>query len=622
MELKEIASMSPTGPTSTNPDRASEENLSAPSRPSLLSTARSDLYPGEMVGQAGHTRADGLSPQAPGTHASLCAVLGPLGLHRLSAALADQGQCVVDAALDEGGGVRALALSHGGVTYLIDPTLTDADYLGAARPRGLVVMFDPSPEVLGVLGIDNPFDIHLAGRVIDNVAGEPVDPSRRGAPLMLAHAPAIVNSSDPVPADTWRELGSRTAAITSIKDKTDAEAVRAALVGVVALEQQVRATMARVQAAGIAVDAAAWRNLIASETALREQHRAAVERALGVQDPGDQAGLRSALMAAGYQLADTSSTVLLAEAVPAAQALVEWRRINAFLNDLGPAVLQALERSPDGRVRASWHSLGAWTGRMSCSTPALQAVPRRREVRGCFVPGPGNVFVVADFATSQLRIAAQYAHDDKMIEVFANGGDLHTTTAASLLHKPVEQVTRDERTLAKPINFGPLFGARAAGLVIQAYDTYGVVLTVEEADRHIEAFFATYPGIAEWHGRTKAEMPLEVRSLGGRRFLFSSKHDGFAQRLAGPIQGTEADGMKAGLLLLEARLRPVGAAIVLVVHDEVVVEVRREHAEHVRDLTVASLIAGMQPLLPDVPVIVDADVRTSWARSDRAPEHS
>jgi DNA polymerase I len=318
----------------------------------------------------------------------------------------------------------------------------------------------------------------------------------------------------------------------------------------------------------------------------------------------------------GVKLSDTKAETLSRYEHPLAKALLEYRKTSKLVGTYGPNLLKFVE---GGRIYGSWWQNGAGTGRMASSSPNLQNLPP--EVR-CYVKAPaGRVLVVADYSQIELRIAAKIAGEERMLAAFANGENIHTSTARSLTGR--EEVTKQERKLAKAVNFGLLYGMSPGGLRNYARASYGVEMTKEEAERYWQHFFETYPGLRAWHDREYLQLKkhgsTETRTLTGRRRTGVTK---LTERLNSPVQGTGADGLKLALALLyERRGECPGAVPILAVHDEIVVECQEEQAEEVKAWLVKAMVDGMNGVLnpglgddhPDwVPVEVEAEILESW----------
>jgi DNA polymerase-1 len=264
----------------------------------------------------------------------------------------------------------------------------------------------------------------------------------------------------------------------------------------------------------------------------------------------------------------------------------------------------------DGRVYAHWFQLGAKTGRMASGQPNMQNMPRDPAYRQCFCPGPGRVLVKADYSQIELRIAAKVANETRMIEAYRRGDDLHILTAQRMTGKT--EVTKQERQLAKPVNFGLIYGLGAASLCRKAKTDYDLDLSEDDARRYRRAFFAAYPAIQSWHNQIKRRRATETRTLSGRRVLVAA--DGFFGAKANYIvQGTGADGVKLALALLwERRDQAPGALPVLAVHDEIVVEARADEAEAAAAWLRQAMQDAMVPLLAPVPVEVEVGIAPTW----------
>src|SRR5262249_15276713 len=201
----------------------------------------------------------------------------------------------------------------------------------------------------------------------------------------------------------------------------------------------------------------------------------------------------------------------------------------------------------DGRVYAEWRQLGCITGRMSSSSPNLQNLPGDQRYRRCFRAPAGRVLVKADYSQIELRIAARISGDKALLDAYAQGLDVHTLTARSMTGK--QDVTATERKLAKPVNFGLIYGLSAKTLRKKALAEYGVSMTEEDAERYKAAFFRTYAGVARWHEQIRREQAAEVRTLAGRRVVVD--RGGFYGAKANyAVQGTGGHGLKVALALL------------------------------------------------------------------------
>jgi DNA polymerase-1 len=308
--------------------------------------------------------------------------------------------------------------------------------------------------------------------------------------------------------------------------------------------------------------------------------------------------------ALGIDLESTGDEALAKVDHPLAGLLRQYRDARKRCTTYGTNWLKHV--AADGRVYASWRQIGAASGRMSCSAPNLQQLPRG-QYRRCFQAPPGRVLVKADYSQIELRIAAKVSGDRAMLQAYRDGLDLHVLTARSLLGK--ETVTKEDRQIAKSANFGLLYGMGAKGYQAYAKSNYSVELTLEQATAYRAAFFQAYPGLAKWH-RSMADGSVATRTLIGRRRLAVER---FTEKLNAPVQGTGADGLKLALALLwERRDRVPGAFPVLAVHDEIVMECDQEQAEAVSTWLKGAMVEAMADWLDPVPVDVEVKVARTW----------
>jgi DNA polymerase-1 len=296
----------------------------------------------------------------------------------------------------------------------------------------------------------------------------------------------------------------------------------------------------------------------------------------------------------------------------------EWREYSKLLNTyLGP--LPGLISAADGRLHTTFNQAVASTGRLSTTNPNLQAIPIRtelgREIRSAFVAESGCRLLSADYSQVELRILAHVSGEPKLREAFARGEDIHAATAAEVLGKDRAELTKDERNVAKMVNFGIIYGISAFGL------SENLDIPREEAQAYIDAYLARFPHVQDFIQRTieQAERDGYATSLMGRRRpvpeLKASNRQtrGFGERLAVNfvMQGSAADIIKAAMVAMHARLREEGRAarLVLQVHDELLLEVPEPETSAVRQL-VSEEMCGAYPL--DPPLAVDIGVGDDW----------
>jgi DNA polymerase-1 len=242
----------------------------------------------------------------------------------------------------------------------------------------------------------------------------------------------------------------------------------------------------------------------------------------------------------------------------------------------------------------------------------MQQLPRG-DYRRCIVAPPGRVLVKADYSQIEMRIAAKISGDHLLLDAYQRGDDLHTSTARQVLG--IVEVTKEQRQLAKALNFGLLYGMSAKGFRKYANSQYGLTLTDVEARRYRDAFFRSWTGLATWHRRVRSQQTTETRTLAGRRRLLDDKALD-THRLNTPVQGTGADGLKLALALISERRHELPSAFpVLAVHDEIVIEADEDQADAAASWLKAAMIDAMTPLIEPVPVVVDVKIGQSWGAS-------
>ena len=272
-----------------------------------------------------------------------------------------------------------------------------------------------------------------------------------------------------------------------------------------------------------------------------------------------------------------------------------------------------------GHIHTSFNQTITATGRLSSSDPNLQNIPIRgedgKEIRKAFVPEPGCLFFSADYSQIELRVMAHLSQDENMIRVFSEGKDLHAATAANIYKKPIEEVTRDERTKSKRANFGIIYGITVFGLAER------LDIPRDEAKQLIDGYFLTFPQVHDYMEQAKqaARQKGYVTTLFGRRRYLPDINSanttvrGFAERNAinAPIQGTAADIIKVAMIRIHQRFKAEGirSKMILQVHDELNFSVYPEEKERVETI----VIEEMQQAFPlSVPLIADSGFGKNW----------
>jgi|GEM_PF-397 len=323
----------------------------------------------------------------------------------------------------------------------------------------------------------------------------------------------------------------------------------------------------------------------------------------------------------------TSVAADVLESLRGAHPVVDLALEHRQLSKLKGTYLDALPKlvkPATGRVHTSFNQTGAVSGRLASTDPNLQNIPIRtdlgKEVRQAFIVPPGWKLIAADYSQVELRITAHITKDAGLVDAFRGGEDIHRATAATVLGIAPEAVTSDQRSFAKRVNFGLLYGMGARSLAEQA----GIPLA--EAKQFVDAYFTRFPGIAHYIATTKqlAKDQGYVTTLLGRRRAFpilrSTTADGRTRMLQAsaereainhPIQGTAADIIKIAMIHIHAKLaaEKLQARLLLQVHDELVLEAPEAEVPRVIDL-VRTTMETAYPL--DPPLVVEVGVGDNW----------
>jgi DNA polymerase-1 len=303
---------------------------------------------------------------------------------------------------------------------------------------------------------------------------------------------------------------------------------------------------------------------------------------------------------------------------PIIDLISQYREVAKLKNTYVDTLPEQVDEN--SRLHTTFRLTIAQTGRLSSNDPNLQNIPTRtdlgRRIRTAFVAGKGKLFVSADYSQFELRLAAVMAEDEELVTMFNNGADIHTTTAAQVYGRQLEDVTKNMRRAAKVINFGILYGMSPHGLAVAAGMTY------EQAMNFIEKYKELRKPLFDYMDRIKdfARKEGYVETIFGRRRPMPDIHSSNFMVRAGaeraainmPIQGTEADLMKLAMIEIDKKLRKEypGANMLLQIHDSILVEVDEQDVEGVAKL-LKTTMEGIYPKLP-VKLDVDTTIGPNW----------
>lgn len=405
--------------------------------------------------------------------------------------------------------------------------------------------------------------------------------------------------------------------LSALREELESKLATEGLGQVAELEMGLIPVVVGMEVAGMQVER---EGVVELEAAARKRVQDATEElraVVGMRDlnPSSPEQIKSALNAAGISVEDTAEATLKASDDGRVVPLILAIRAQSKLAQQARSLVESI--GLDGRIHGRFDPTGTATGRFSSHGPNMQNIPRG-DLRRCFTAPSGRRLIIADYSQIELRAAAQISGEARMIQAFAQGEDLHRTTAAAILGKPIDGITSHDRQLAKAVNFGLIYGQSAKGLIAYAEAGYGVKLAQDEAVRLRDRFFEAYPKIKAWHEgcwKQVRDGVSEARTIYGRRRFIpaeAKEWNRFTALVNTPVQGTCADGIKIALRAL-AECLPATSAIVGTVHDEIIVEAQESEADGVRDLVDTLMRDSMGKLLPDVLIGVEAKIARRWS---------
>lgn len=295
----------------------------------------------------------------------------------------------------------------------------------------------------------------------------------------------------------------------------------------------------------------------------------------------------------------TSASVLekLEPEYPFVSKILEYRQLTKLKSTYADGLATYI--GEDSRIHGKFNQTITATGRISSTEPNLQNIPVRmalgREIRKVFVPKEGCVFLDADYSQIELRILAHMSDDENLITAYKESKDIHAATASLVFKVPIEEVTKEQRSNAKAVNFGIVYGISSFGL------SQDLSISKKEAEKYINEYFESYPGIKQYLDNSVNDAKTKgysVTLFGRRRPIPELNSGNFMQRQFGervamnsPIQGTAADIMKIAMINVaeELKTKKLKSQIVLQVHDELLVETYNDEIDTVKDILVRNM---------------------------------
>jgi DNA polymerase I len=541
-------------------------------------------------------------------------------------------------------GIALGAIGSAEIGYLEGDCLGEeavADALASlvALPRRLVahrskeLMRALGPEGIDVTGLD--LDTAVVGYLVDPQDGQITLAElaeRYGLVLAAAGAQGAGQLGFDLAEETpvaGQEVAERAVVLGALAQKLDA---RLAEVGGVALWEEIERplvrVLARMEIAGVAVDADRLRMINAELTEEAKRLEAEIQEAAGEAfNVNSTTQLRVILYEklgltpqrktkTGYST-DAATLEKLRDAHPVVDALLRYREVEKLRSTYGEGLLS--EIAPDGRIHASFNQTVARTGRLSSDAPNLHNIPVRteegRRFRTAFIPSPGAELLVADYNQIELRVIAHLARDPGLVSAFEEGRDIHNATAVGIYGVEPDEVTSAMRSKAKMVSYGLAYGMEAYGLAQR------LAIPVDEANEILSQYFVAFPAVRAFMDHTVVEARKRgytETERGRRRYLPDLTSDNYRVRQAAerqamnaPTQGLAADIFKLALVHLDAALEEadLGARLVLQVHDEVIVEVPVAAKETVEPI-VRDAMTQAYPL--SVPLEVHLAWGTTW----------
>ncbi|MEW6737733.1 MAG: DNA polymerase, partial [Acidobacteriota bacterium] len=422
----------------------------------------------------------------------------------------------------------------------------------------------------------------------------------------------------------------RAMSLVEVYEKQRLKLQELALIKIAKLEFDCISAIAEMELAGILLDRERWKALIGITA---KQHRELADEIKRQLQPATmqlnlfqevQLNLDSpqqvleAFRQLGVPLKNTRSIHMdqFADEYPLIEKFLEYRGLQKLLTSHGENIFKFIH-TVTGRIHASFLQIGTPSGRLACSDPNLQQVPKSVDYRSCFIAPAGRKFIVADYSQIELRILAGLANDTTLISAFESGVDLHRTIASQMFGIPLQNVTTEYREAAKRLNYGIVYGMGAKGLA----RITGRTLT--ESEDLIDRYFATYREVARWL-RQAGDQAVRARSSRtklGRLIAYSFDKDDQTEVAAinrygrnTPIQGTSSEITKRAMVLLNERLSATSARLINSIHDELIVEVDEDEAEQLAWQVENLMIAAGNELIPNVPIVVDPKVAQSWVK--------
>jgi DNA polymerase I len=418
--------------------------------------------------------------------------------------------------------------------------------------------------------------------------------------------------------------------LEGIFEKQKLELFKAALIPTARLEFSIIPAVIEIELQGISLDTGKLEKLKEKLTKERtelhktlsemaEQHREPTEgelfenvKEINFNSPKQ---VKAILAKMGHNVESTGIETLEKLDSDFARAMVKHRKTSKLLSSFVEPLPKHINQKT-GRIHPEFPQMGTDTGRFTCQNPNLQQIPGEQEWRDLFTARPGYKILTADYSQIELRIMAEFSQDKAFLEAYRKGEDLHTRTASDVFQIKLETVSKDQRNVAKTINFGLCYGMTQKGLSSR------LNISEEEAQSFIKAYYKAYPVVKNTLDRLGMKAVKEGHSitvLGRKRYF--QKPDSFGQEKAierkgrnTPIQSTCGDILKKAVFYIQDQIWNMPAWIINLVHDEIVIEFREDGEEIMRAVAEECMVKAGRDFLKSVPIEVDITIDNVWRK--------
>jgi DNA polymerase I-like protein with 3'-5' exonuclease and polymerase domains len=325
--------------------------------------------------------------------------------------------------------------------------------------------------------------------------------------------------------------------------------------------------------------------------------------------------IKKVLSKFGFAVKSTAIDYLKKVDHPFAKTLIQYRKLSKLTSSFIKKLPNHINPVTT-RIHPNFHQLGTDTGRYTCQNPNLQQIPKEQHWRDLFKAPEGYKIITADYNQIELRILAEYSQDETFIDSYKNGEDLHKKTASEMLNVDINKINNEHRNVAKTINFGLCYGMTAVGL------SGSLDIDTKKAEQLINRYFRAYPQVKN----TLRKLGMQALTKGysetllGRKRYYK-KHNSYSSQKSlerkgrnTPIQSTCVDILKKALYYLYNDLQGYNGKIINLVHAEIVVEVKKDQADMVKNIVEKAMVRAGEDFIHTVPIEVDIVVDDVWRK--------